>query len=67
MNPAQLPFLMVPTQPATWQEICAYVRKVDQWMRDMSTWAAQVQKIFDDAAAQGGGVTPPKPPPPTFP
>jgi len=63
----KIPFLSTPSQPATWQEMCAFFKKLDQWMRDMSTWADKVQKIFDDAAAGGEGLTPPKPPPPDFP
>ncbi len=53
-------------QPATWQEICAFLRKQDEWMRAMSEWAAATQNWFI-THDQGGNTTPPQPPPKPWP
>lgn len=52
--------------PVTWQDVCAYLRKQDDWMKAMAAWADTTQNWFI-SHDQGGNTTPPQPPPPRWP
>jgi hypothetical protein len=58
-----LPISPLGPHPVSWEDVCAYVHKQDEWMTKMSIWADKVDHWF--ISHNQGGTTPPPPAPPS--